>query len=375
VIFRKFADKIANLTLGSSAVKSIIAKEGRVSLKNYYKTLLRKKMLAGVFKESKTQLKSEPELCSENLSPVTSPLALISQIQRSGGSLLSQLFDGHPEIHAHPHEIMIGYPKKHIWPRIDLNDSPERWFEILFEDMVIQHSREGYKKERTQRETFPFIFLPSLQRKIFLKYTDPAQSMKLRGVFDAYMTSYFGAWLSNQNSNGQKKFVTAFTPRLAMTKENMKLFFEIYPDGRLISLIRDPKNWYPSARRHSPKKYGDIEGALSQWKESAQAMHRNKSRYGERVCLIKFEDLIGKTEPVMRYLANFLGIEFDNILLIPTFNKFPIRANTTFKVEDQDIINSPLSRYKALTEEEIDTIERVTSETYQLVLNRVDRFE
>ena len=227
MIFRKFADKIANLTLGSSAVKSIIAKEGRVSLKNYYKTLLRKKMLAGVFKESKTQLKSEPEVCSENLSPVTSPLALISQIQRSGGSLLSQLFDGHPEIHAHPHEIMIGYPKKHIWPRIDLNDSPERWFEILFEDMVIQHSREGYKKERTQRETFPFIFLPSLQRKIFLKYTDPTQSMKLRGVFDAYMTSYFGAWLSNQNSNGQKKFVTAFTPRLAMTKENMKLFFEI----------------------------------------------------------------------------------------------------------------------------------------------------
>jgi hypothetical protein len=375
VIFRKFADKIADLTLGSSAVKSIIAKEGRVSLKNYYKTLLRKKMLAGVFKESKTQLKSEPEVYSENLSPVTSPLALISQIQRSGGSLLSQLFDGHPEIHAHPHEIMIGYPRKHIWPRIDLNDSPERWFEILFEDMVIQHSREGYKKERTQRETFPFIFLPSLQRKIFLKYTDPAQSMKLRGVFDAYMTSYFGAWLSNQNSNGQKKFVTAFTPRLAMTKENMKLFFEIYPDGRLISLIRDPKNWYPSARRHSPKKYGDIEGALSQWKESAQAMHRNKRRYGERVCLIKFEDLIGKTEPVMRYLANFLGIEFDNILLIPTFNKFPIRANTTFKVEDQDIINSPLSRYKALTEEELDTIERVTSETYQLVLNRVDRFE
>ncbi len=28
---------------------------------------------------------------------VREPLVLISQIQRSGGSLLSQLFDGHPE--------------------------------------------------------------------------------------------------------------------------------------------------------------------------------------------------------------------------------------------------------------------------------------
>ena len=160
-----------------------------------------------------------------------------------------------------------------------------------------------------------------------------------------------------------------------MAQENMKLFFEIYPDGRLISLIRDPRNWYPSARRHSPKKYGDIEGALSQWKESAQAMHRNKEIYGERVCLIKFEDLIGKTEPCMRYLASFLGIEFDNVLLVPTFNKIPIRANTTFNVDDQGIINSPLSRYKALTGEEIDAIERVTSEIYQLVLSRVARFE
>ena len=255
------------------------------------------------------------------------------------------------------------------------NDSPGRWFEILFEDMLIEHSQGGYKKERSQRETFRFIFLPSLQRKIFLNYVGSLESITRRDVFDAYMTSYFGAWLSNQNGNGQKKFVTAFTPRLAMAKENMRLFFEIYPDGRLISLIRDPKNWYPSARRHSAKKYGDIEGALKQWKESAQAMHRNKEIYGERVCLVKFEDLIGKTEPCMRYLTSFLGIDFDNVLLVPTFNKIPIRANTTFNVEDQGIINSPLSRYKALTGEEIDAIERVTSEIYQLVLRRVARFE
>ena len=52
----------------------------------------------------------------EHVEPVTSPLALISEIQRSGGSLLSQLFDGHPQVHAHPHELKIGYPKKYIGP-------------------------------------------------------------------------------------------------------------------------------------------------------------------------------------------------------------------------------------------------------------------
>jgi hypothetical protein len=53
---------------------------------------------------------------------------------------------------------------------------------------------------------------------------------------DAYMTSYFGAWLNNQNYSGEKKFITAFTARLAMGQDNMEAFFDIYPDGCLISV-------------------------------------------------------------------------------------------------------------------------------------------
>ena len=42
---------------------------------------------------------------------MTLPLLMVSQIQRSGGSLMAQLFDGHPQLYAHPFEIQIGYPK------------------------------------------------------------------------------------------------------------------------------------------------------------------------------------------------------------------------------------------------------------------------
>jgi hypothetical protein len=307
--------------------------------------------------------------------PVTEPLALVSQIQRSGGSLLSQLFDGHPEIHAHPHELMLGYKKKYIWPRIDLNDSPERWFAILFEKMVIDHTATGYKKGRRDREPFPFIFVPVLQRRIFLKYLESIRPITLRDVFNAYMTSYFGAWLSNQNYNGRKKIVTAFTPWLSTIEEDVEFFFEIYPDGRLISLVRDPKNWFPSALRHAPEKYGYFEGAINQWEESARAMLHNKERYGDRVCLIKFEDLVGKTAAVMGYLAEFLGIEFDEILLVPTFNKFPIKAHTSFKVANHGIVNGPLSRYSTLTGRQLDAIEKMTGEIYTRVLSEVVRFE
>ncbi|MCK5485340.1 MAG: sulfotransferase, partial [Desulfobacterales bacterium] len=271
-------------------------------------------MLIGEFKGSKSQLQNICEICSEYISPVTLPIALISQVQRSGGSLLSQLFDGHPELHAHPHELKIGYPKKYMWPKIDLNEHPQRWLEMLFEDKVIEHSKGGYKKERKQDEVFPFIFMPSVQRRVFLGYLSSVDSIILRDVFDAYMTSYFGAWINNQNRHGQKKYVTAFTPRLAMIEDNMESFFEVYPDGRLLSIVRDPKNWYPSAARHRSDVYGDIRKSIDLWKTSTRAALRNKEKYGERVCIVRFEDLVSKTESVMSYMADFLGINFDNIL-------------------------------------------------------------
>jgi hypothetical protein len=312
------------------------------------------------------------QVCLDNFRPVTEPLALISQIQRSGGSLLSQLLDGHPQIHAHPHELKIGHPKKNNWPSIELSDRPERWFNILFEESTIRLFEEGYKKERASDITFPFIFLPFLQKQIFLAYLKGIESCALRDVFNAYMTSYFGAWLNNQNYYGTKKVVTGFTPRVSDDVCNMERFFSIYPDGRLISIIRNPKNWFPSAFRHNAKikkdKYGDIRLAIEQWRRSAQGIVRNKSCYAERVCIIRFEDLIRSTGPVMRSLAEFLQVEFDEILLVPTFNRCPIQANTSFENREFGIIQGTLSRHQTLSGKENDIIEEMTGGIYREVL-------
>jgi hypothetical protein len=326
------------------------------------------------FSQSKIYLEALYQGCVQHIRPVTCPLVLISQVQRSGGTLLSQLFDGHSELHAHPHELKIGYPTKYTWPQIDLSDSPHRWLETLFEYSVLSHFKKGYKKEKKRDDAFLFLFLPSIQREIFLNYLSSIDSPTLRDVFDGYMTSYFGAWLNNQNSYGEKRFVTAFTARLAMTRANMESFFDIYPDGRLISLIRDPKNWYPSAIRHKPRVCRGIRDGMDLWKKNAQAMLRNKERYGDRFCILTFEDLISKTESVMGYLAKFINIKFEDILLEPTFNTYSIRANTSFKAEKSGIIKSTLQRYKTLAPQELEFIESTSKDIYGQVLSLAIRF-
>ena len=64
------------------------------------------------------------------------------------------------------------------------------------------------------------------------------------------------------------------------------------------------------------------------------------------------------------------GIIFDDILLMPTFNKIPIKANTSFNAPPHGIINSTLDRYKTLSTQELETIRGMTDELYRDVSKR-----
>jgi hypothetical protein len=259
---------------------------------------------------------------------------------------------------------------------LDLNDSPARWFLTLFETPASRAFRRGYRKYSAasgeQRDRFLFVFLPSLQRDIFLHTCRTTKIASQRDVFDAYMTSYFNAWLNSRAPFGQKKIITSFVPRVAMSEQNVERFFDTYADGKLLSIIRDPWSWYDSARRHNPTLYGDVQRAMTLWKESAESMIRNKRRYGERVRIIKFEQLIAETEVVMRDLSHYLGIHYDDVLLQPTFNTMPIKAGSSYPVDSFGILSAPISRYKdTLAGGEKQAVEGLSRTTYDSVLAHV----
>jgi hypothetical protein len=270
----------------------------------------------------------------EHLVQVREPLVLVSQIQRSGGTLLSQLFDGHPECHAHPSEIYIGHPKKWNWPTLDLAH-PQRWFAELYERPVELHLREGYVKEKELRdepgqEVYPFLFLPALQRRIFDACVEASPPATQRGVLDCYFTSYFNAWLDNQNLyTGPKRIVTGFTPRLAMEEANVERLFSAYPDGTLISVVRDPRGWYASASTYRSRQYDEVAGAVDLWAQSTEAALAARTRFGDRVLILTYEQLVLETEATMRRVAERIGISMSHVLLAPTFNGRPVRANSS----------------------------------------------
>jgi sulfotransferase family protein len=315
------------------------------------------------------------ELCRVRLKhvvPVREPLVLISQIQRSGGTLLSQLFDGHPECHAHPHEIAIGKPAKWDWPTLDL-EAPDGWLSALHEPLVAEWVDSGYVKEKVKRredlrpDVFPFAFSLRLLQQLFEECIASRHIERERDVLDCYFTSYFNAWLDNHNLySGPKKVVTGFTPRLSMELERVERFFAAYPDGTLISIVRDPRAWYASATRHRKYYRRDLEEAVGLWRQSTEAALAAEERFGSHVIVLTYEELIEDTEATVAGIAERIGITMSPGLLLPTFNGRPIRANSTEAVDAHGILPGRVSAYRdVLDSETIARIEESTDDLYE----------
>jgi hypothetical protein len=279
----------------------------------------------------------------DHLVPVTQPLVLVSQVPRSGGTLLSQLFDGHPEVHAHPHELRIGRPTSRDWTTVDVT-APDEWFDLLYEPYAAKHMRRGYRKPAgvlpdgtPDVDVFPFLFLPNLQRLIFEQCVGERPITRRRAVLDAYFTAYFNAWVDNQTLYaGPKRAVTAFAPDLHVKQPSLEGFFADYPDGTLISIVRDPRAWYASARNQK-QQYSTVERALKKWCRSTEATLAARAERGDRVVVVTYEDLVRDTEGTMRLLAERIGISMLPVLLVPTFNGRPIRANSSERVDDYGV--------------------------------------
>jgi hypothetical protein len=304
--------------------------------------------------------------------PVTQPMLLCSQVQRAGGTLLCRLFDSHPSCFTHPSELRWGRPRKWNWPHVDLSlETPDDLLSQVAEGWPQRFAAHGYHKYSNwthrhhpeQARVYPFLFDEVLQRRLFAKAIADSGARAQRDVLNAYLTSLFNGWIDYQNLYRQpKRWVTAFVPRLAMEPGEMARFFADYPDGLLVTLVREPGAWLSSFGRHVGLE--DPNEALSHWTASADASVRAHAARPDRVIVLLFEDLVHRTEAVMRLLCERMSIAFSDVLLEPTYNSMPVLSDSSHELTtgiDPDVT----SRHReVLSTSELDLVARTATPRY-----------
>jgi FkbM family methyltransferase len=300
---------------------------------------------------------------------VSQPLVLVSQIQRSGGTLMSRLFDGHPACFSHPWELSWGGRLKSTWPSLDLNVSAASLFDRMEERWLMRLLGRGYYLKlsggpREEAEQLPFVFDRPLQAQLFQTLVGTGRAPSARAVLDAYLTSFFNAWLGYEGlDTGPKQFVTAFTPRLVMYADHVAAFFRDYPDGYMITIVREPVSWWASAIRHQPKVYGSREHAVALWLGSARASLAAVQDHPSRVIGVLFDDLVQRTEAVMRSICQRTGLPFQPSLVTPTLNGYPVQSNSSFHL-NKAVDRSTLDRSGYTAAEDAAFVREATRHVY-----------
>ena len=303
------------------------------------------------------------------------PLILISQLPRSGGSLFSQLLDGHPELLVHPHEMRIGYPGKTAWPELDPRDPPERLFARLFQPELVYFVRKGYRKPGKLKQgqaALPFDYSPYDHYRQFISFMKQKARQRShfsiqnflgipwglrpngRHVLDNYFSAFFGAWPGGQTVN--PRYVAGFIPSMAQSPASIANFFSDYPDGRLITLIRNPVDWFASRRAHTDKgvvRYGDLDVEIASWNRMARLALGYHRKYAGKMMLLSFRELVIDRERVMRRFAQWCCIDFDAALLSQTFARRTILPNTNFNDSFEQLPSTVLERSSELTATEV----------------------
>jgi hypothetical protein len=304
------------------------------------------------------------------LVPVRQPLFLISQAQRSGGTLLLRLLDGHPECHVVPFQLR-GFDEA---AKLSF-DEPEQAWQALYDPKLVERFHRGHRQRKhdvlRDEEVFPFRLQPELQRALYDACTAEVDEPATRDFFDCYFTSYFNAWVDYRNfRSGAKRWLVGFEPGIARSPSRRRAVRRLYPEGRVVSIVRDPWGWYASARRWEPR-WNDRERAMNHWCRVGGSTLKWRRRNRGDVRVLTFEELLTETEQTMRKLAAWLELEFRPELLVPTFNGQPIGANTSFSDVATEVSKRPLERAQdELDADDFAYIELRAGELYALLLER-----
>jgi O-antigen/teichoic acid export membrane protein len=91
--------------------------------------------------------------------------------------------------------------------------------------------------------------------------------------------------------------------------------FAAYPGVRVVHMVRDPRDRYEASIAMWPDGKGRAGGATARWTYSTRLAERNLRRYPDGYLVVRYEDLVMRTEETLREVCTFLGEPFEADML------------------------------------------------------------
>jgi hypothetical protein len=282
-------------------------------------------------------------------------------MNRSGASLMTRLFDGHPDVASYP--VEFNYPwNPDIFSFSDrLTGSPtyipdydpkkdSDIFKFLGiprqkPEVVVKWGKEkadpiGVRKNYLERELYNIVqtdFDYDKFVELLLEYGKDAKTIK--DVYEARHRAFFSSWDNGKYTGTLKYIATYGSGELFIT--NMEKYFKELNGSFILCPLRDVRGYiasektryariYYGSRRFSyPRfpnilvktfKHYDLQAQIRSWLVGITRIVILQERFGidKNFIVYRYENLLNDTETVMRSLCNIIGLAYLPCLLTPT---------------------------------------------------------
>jgi hypothetical protein len=224
---------------------------------------------------------------------------------RSGSSLLLRLFDGHPQVYAIPRESRL---LTEVGP--GFRSSGDRAaVEAYMLDRFADEFRAGEARADAARRVREGVAA-----------LDPASPLLGRELIRIALEALAAA----RDPAGARCFLEK-TPK---NEEHFDEIFRMFPEARVIHLVRDPRAVYLSNKRSEAYRM-EPGFAARQWVKSLRYSLRQVVKFGRapQMLMLRYEDLVGRPRETLESLCGFLGVDFDESLTRPTVYGNPWQGN------------------------------------------------
>jgi hypothetical protein len=256
---------------------------------------------------------------------------------KAGTSLITALFDGHPEI--------LSYPEETMFFRRFLRDIEGKTFDEqlhLAETLLIHIFEWNLENPPEHQRDYPDrdysnISFEAVREEMYRQLSHDPHSP--HAFLNAAIISF------GKVSGLLRKETRRWIEKTPYNEYYADQIFNWWTGAQCIHIVRDPRDNFLSYQ----KKHQNWSAVMfgKNWVKSIRAGLENLKKFGDsRYFLVKFGDLLTKPEETMQTLADFIGIKWDESLLLPTRTGDVWRGNSMFSEKFQGISQKPLFRWK-----------------------------
>lgn len=246
-----------------------------------------------------------------------------------GGNITHRHLDGHSKLLVYPFESQLGNRNfndflasiervQYRYPEFPEGISAEE----LYEQIIDEELKTFLRKKSGSKFKGVDLQLDETNRLSEFKKLLGLPPYTRRQVIEAFFRATFIAWTNYHITPQADMPFVGYSPTIGIDAERIVRDF---PNVRIMHIVRNPFSAYrDTKRRPFPQ---PLSKYLITWNIYHSTIEMYAQMFPQNVRIFRYEDLVANKRLFMQDVAKFIGVDFEESMLYPSWNSIEIKDN------------------------------------------------